>query len=68
MIWVRMKEKYVFVQEAPWKVYDQLELFIHSTNVALTWKFYSKIAQFFIFSSLQKDTEQINLEEEKAIE
>lgn len=62
-----MRDKYVFVQEAPWKVFDQVELFIHSTNVALTWIFYSKIAQFFIISSITKDSESINMEEEKLI-
>lgn len=52
MIRVRMREKYVIVQEAPWRVYDQFEVFLYATNITFTRAFYRKISQFFIFNQL----------------
>jgi hypothetical protein len=36
MIKIRSRDKFVIVREAPWKVFDQLEYYIHPTSVQLT--------------------------------
>ena len=33
MIKLRARDKFVVVREAPWRVYDQIEIFIHPTSI-----------------------------------
>jgi hypothetical protein len=63
MIKVRIRDKYVFVKEAPWRVYDQFEVFMHSTDVYLTRRFYQKVAQFLVFNQVDPNTD-FDLEDE----
>lgn len=67
MIKVRIRDKYVFVKEAPWRVYDQFEVFMHSTDVYLTRRFYQKVAQFLVFNQVDPNTD-FDLEDEWKIE
>jgi len=47
MIKIRSRDKYVVVKEAPWRIYDQFEVFIFPTSIQLTKNFYKKIKNFF---------------------
>lgn len=47
MIKIRSRDKFVIVREAPWRVYDQLEYYIHPTSVQLTQAFYQELKVFF---------------------
>lgn len=40
MIKIRTRDKYVVVKEAPWRVYDQFEVFIFPTSIQFTKNFY----------------------------
>jgi len=33
MFKLRIRDKYVVVKEAPWRVYDQFEIFIYPTDI-----------------------------------
>ena len=47
MIKLRTHDKFVVVREAPWRVYDQIEIFIHPTQISLTHNFYKQWKVFF---------------------
>lgn len=47
MIKIRSRDKFVIVREAPWRVFDQLEYYIHPTSVQLTQQFYQQLKIFF---------------------
>ena len=54
MVKVRIKDKFVIVENAIWKVFDQFEIFLNSMSVTLTRKFYSKIQKFILFKQEKK--------------
>jgi hypothetical protein len=47
MIKIRTRDKYVVVTEAPWRVFDQFEVFIFPTSIQFTKNFYKHIKDFF---------------------
>ena len=54
MFKLRTRDKFVVVSQAPWRVFDQYEIFIYPTAVVLTREFYRNIKQF-IFDGAQAD-------------
>ena len=61
MIKIRTRDKYVVVKEAPWRVYDQFEVFIFPTSIQFTKNFYQQIRNFFF-------AEMPNLDLDKSME
>lgn len=61
MIKIRTRDKYVVVKEAPWRVYDQFEVFIFPTRIQFTKNFYKQIKNFFFaeMPNLDGSTEDI---------
>lgn len=47
MIKIRTKDKYVVVKDAPWRIYDQFEVFIFPTSIQFTKNYYQQIRDFF---------------------
>lgn len=41
MIKIRARDKYIVVKEAPWRVYDQFEVFIFPTSIQFTKNFFT---------------------------
>jgi hypothetical protein len=69
MVKIRIKDRFVKIEEAPWKVFDQFEVFLNSMSVTLTKKFYLKIQQFMLFKQEQKKIDELqSMEEEKKID
>ena len=54
MFKLRTRDKFVVVSQAPWRVFDQYEIFIYPAAVVLTREFYRNIKQF-IFDGAQAD-------------
>ena len=54
MFKLRTRDKFVVVNQAPWRVFDQYEIYIYPTNIQLTKIFYSNIKDFF-FSNPHSD-------------
>jgi len=46
MIQCRFKDKFVVVSEAPWKVYDQIEMDIFPSSISLTNNLYQQFKLF----------------------
>lgn len=55
MFKLRTRDKFVVVSQAPWRVFDQYEIFIYPTNIQLTYQFYHSF-KHFIFDAPQADT------------
>ncbi|CDW78547.1 UNKNOWN [Stylonychia lemnae] len=47
MIKIRARDKYVVVKEAPWRVYDQFEVFIFPSSLQFTKNFFKSFKSFF---------------------
>jgi len=54
MFKLRTRDKLKVVSQAPWRVFDQYEIFIYPANIQLTREFYKTIKQFF-FENQQSD-------------
>ena len=54
MVKIRIRDKFVFIKDAPWKVFDQFEIFLNSMSVKLTRRFYEKFSKFMLFKEEQK--------------
>ena len=68
MVKFRLRDKFVFVKDAPWKVFDQFEIFLNSMSVKLTRKFYEKLNKFMLFKEEQKKRDELqSMEDEKKI-
>ena len=68
MVKIRIRDKFVFVKNAPWKVFDQFEIFLNSMTVKLTKKFYEKIHKFMLFKEEQKKRDELqSMQDEKKI-
>ena len=57
MFKLRTRDKYVVVAEAPWRVYDQFEIFIYPTSIQLTRNFYRHFKRFFFENNPFADAE-----------
>jgi hypothetical protein len=57
MVQMRFKDKFIVVSEAPWKVYDQIEIDIFPTSICLTRNLHSQFKKF-IFESYYNDNEK----------
>jgi hypothetical protein len=69
MLKVRIRDKFVVVDKAKWKIFDQFEIFLDSMTVKLTRKFYRKIQKFMLFTQEKKKLEKSRqMEDEKKIE
>ena len=55
MFKLRTRDKFVVIDQAPWRVFDQSEIFIYPTKIELSRDFYHNI-KMFIFDSPQKET------------
>ena len=68
MVKIRIRDKFIFVKDAPWKVFDQFEIFLNSMTVKLTKKFYEKINKFMLFKEEQKKRDELqSMQDEKKI-
>ena len=47
MVQCRFKDKFIVVSEAPWQVYDQIELDIFPSSLQLTKNLYIQFKKFF---------------------
>lgn len=69
MLKFRIRDKFVIVKKAPWKVFDQFEIFLDSMTVKLTKKFYSKFQRFMLFKEEQKKIDALqSMQDEKKID
>ena len=68
MVKIRIKDKFVIVENAIWKVFDQFEVFLNSMSVTLTRKFYSKIQKFILFKQEKKKNNLEAMSEENKIQ
>ena len=60
MIRIRIRDKFVVVNEAPWRVFDQFEFFIYPTSITLTRRFIESLIKFvFEDSSTQMCLEEV---------
>lgn len=55
MFKLRTRDKFVVIDQAPWRVFDQYEIFIYPTKIELSRDFYQNI-KMFIFDSPQQET------------
>lgn len=68
MLRVRIRDKFLIVHKAPWKIFDQFEIFLNSMTVKLTRDFYRKIQQFMLFKEEQKKLDEMKtMKDEKKI-
>jgi hypothetical protein len=68
MLRVRIRDKFLIVHKAPWKIFDQFEIFLNSMTVKLTRGFYRKIQQFLLFKEEQKKLDEMKtMKDEKKI-
>jgi hypothetical protein len=69
MVKIRIRDKFVFIKDAPWKVFDQFEIFFNSMSVNLTRKFYTKIQMFMLFSQEKKKIDELqSMKDERKID
>ena len=61
MFKIRARDKFVVVKEAPWRVFDHIEIFLHPTEIKLTHHFYTQFKIFFF-----ENNPLTNLEKSKA--
>lgn len=57
---LRTRDKFVVVNEAPWRVFDQYEIFIYPTSIRLTRDFYSAIKSFIFSTSNTDPVDQVD--------
>lgn len=59
MVKIRIRDKFVIVDDTPWKVFDQFEIFLNSMSVTLTRKFYKKLQQFMLLKQELKKIDDL---------
>ena len=57
MIQCRLKDKFIVVSEAPWRVYDQLEFDLFPSSIQLTRNLYMQF-KFFLFDQYYSNRKQ----------
>ena len=55
MVKIRTRDKYIIVDNAPWRVFDQFEVFIFPTTINFTHNFYKQFKSFFLENNLNKN-------------
>ena len=55
MFKLRTRDKFVVVDQAPWRVFERYEIFIYPTNIKLTYNFYANF-RMFLFDTKKVDT------------
>lgn len=61
MFKIRARDKFVVVKEAPWRVFDHIEIFLNPSEIKLTHHFYTQFKIFFF-----ENNPLTNLEKSKA--
>lgn len=68
MIKIRARDKFVVVREAPWRVFDQFEVFIYPTSIQFTHNFYTNFKNFIFGDNKLGGNVDNSVEEEKKLD